>query len=142
MVPHDNSVSMLTCLRPALEGAMPGERTRRSAWRLILCSILCASATIRAQGSRQPDWTRLEDETMRHFQALLRFDTSNPPGNEVLVTDYLKETLEREGIPVQIFASDQKRPNLVARIKGSGRKRPVLYMGHTDVVTVDPAKWE
>jgi acetylornithine deacetylase/succinyl-diaminopimelate desuccinylase-like protein len=110
--------------------------------RLFLFLAWIVPASLIAQGTRQPDWTRLEDETMRHFQALLRLDTSNPPGNEVQVTDYLKETLEREGIPVQIFASDEKRPNLVARIRGSGRKRPVLYMGHTDVVTVDPAKWE
>jgi acetylornithine deacetylase/succinyl-diaminopimelate desuccinylase-like protein len=120
---------------------MTGERTRRSRWRLILCSILCASATLLAQGSRQPDWARLEDETMRHFQALLRLDTSNPPGNEVAVTNYLKQVLEKEGIPVQIFARDPNRPNLVARLKGSGRKQPILFMGHTDVVTVDPKKW-
>jgi len=117
---------------------MTGEKTRRSAWRLILCSILCASATIRAQDSRQPDWVRLEDETMRHFQALLRLDTSNPPGNEVAVTNYLKQVLEKEGIPVQVFAREPNRPNLVARLKGNGRKQPILFMGHTDVVTVDP----
>jgi acetylornithine deacetylase/succinyl-diaminopimelate desuccinylase-like protein len=29
----------------------------------------------------------------------------------------------------------------VARIKGNGKKRPILVMGHTDVVTVDPKKW-
>ena len=78
---------------------------------------------------------------MRHFQALLRLDTSNPPGNEVVVTNYLKQVLEKEGIPVQIFARDPNRPNLVARLKGNGRKQPILFMGHTDVVTVDPKKW-
>jgi len=75
------------------------------------------------------------------FQALLRLDTSNPPGNEILATDYLKAVLEREGVPVRTFALDPQRSNLVARIKGNGSKRPVLYMGHTDVVTVDPKKW-
>ena len=78
---------------------------------------------------------------MRHFQALLRLDTSNPPGNEVAVTNYLKQVLEKEGIPVQIFAREPNRPNLVARLKGNGQKQPVLFMGHTDVVTVDPKKW-
>ena len=78
---------------------------------------------------------------MRHFQALLRLDTSNPPGNEVAVTNYLKQVLEKEGIPVQIFAREPNRPNLVARLKGNGRKQPILFMGHTDVVTVDPKKW-
>jgi acetylornithine deacetylase/succinyl-diaminopimelate desuccinylase-like protein len=81
------------------------------------------------------------EELLQHFQALLRLDTSNPPGNERLVTDYLRQVLEREGIPVQILALDPARPNLVARLRGSGAKRPILLMGHTDVVTVDEKKW-
>ena len=55
--------------------------------------------------------------------------------------DYLKQVLDKEGIPYQVFAKDPQRPNLVARLKGNGKKRPILVMGHTDVVTVDPAKW-
>src|SRR6476620_8732117 len=107
-------------------------------------SIVAAAAAVDARLSAQtsaPDWAKLQTETLQHFQALLRLDTSNPPGNEYLVTDYLKGVLEKEGIPVEIYALDPKRPNLVARLKGSGRKQPILYMGHSDVVTVDPKKW-
>ena len=82
-----------------------------------------------------------DDEAMRHFQAILRLDTQNPPGNEVRVVEYLKGVLDREGIEVKTFALDPQRPNLVARLRGDGSKRPLLVMGHTDVVTVDPAKW-
>lgn len=88
-----------------------------------------------------PDWARLEDETMGHYQALLRIDTSDPPGREADAVAYLKQALEKEGIPVQTFALESHRPNLVARLKGNGRKRPLLLMGHTDVVNVDPTKW-
>jgi acetylornithine deacetylase/succinyl-diaminopimelate desuccinylase-like protein len=88
-----------------------------------------------------PDWRAVEEETLRHYQALLRLDTSNPPGNETRAAQYLKGVLEREGIAAQIVANDPQRANVVARLKGSGRKRPLLIMGHTDVVTVDPAKW-
>ena len=49
--------------------------------------------------------------------------------------------LEREGIPVEVFALEPHRPNLVARLKGTGKKRPLLIMAHTDVVNVDPKKW-
>ena len=102
--------------------------------------LLFAAASV-ALAQQQPDWTRYQDETMRHFQALLRLDTSDPPGNEKPAVDYLKRVLEAEGIPVKVFALEPHRPNLVARIKGSGRKRPLLMMGHTDVVNVDPKKW-
>src|SRR4029077_8873840 len=67
--------------------------------------------------------------------------TSSPPGNEGLAVDYLKQVLDKEGIPYQVFASDPKRPNIVVRIKGNGKKKPFLVMAHTDVVTVDPKKW-
>ncbi len=87
------------------------------------------------------DWAKVEAETMEHFQAMLRFDTADPPGNERPAADYLKKVLEAEGISTQEFSLEPHRPNVVARIAGSGRKRPLLIMGHTDVVNVDPAKW-
>jgi acetylornithine deacetylase/succinyl-diaminopimelate desuccinylase-like protein len=99
------------------------------------------SRTVFGQGTGQQDPVPNSDELLQHFQALLRLNTSNPPGNERLVTDYLKQVLEDEGIPVQILALDPARPNLVARLKGNGTKRPILLMGHTDVVTVDEKKW-
>ncbi|MCC6392454.1 MAG: M20/M25/M40 family metallo-hydrolase [Bryobacterales bacterium] len=88
-----------------------------------------------------PDWRAVDEEGMRHYQALLRINTSDPPGVELPAVEYLKRVLEAEGIPARIFALDAKRPNLVARLKGSGGKRPLLIMGHTDVVNVDPVKW-
>jgi acetylornithine deacetylase/succinyl-diaminopimelate desuccinylase-like protein len=87
------------------------------------------------------DRAAIETETLKHFQALIQADTSSPPGNEVRAVDYLKKVLDSEGVPYQVFAKDPQRPNLVVRIKGSGRKRPLLVMGHTDVVTVDAKKW-
>ena len=79
---------------------------------------------------------------MRHYQAVLRLDTTNPPGNERRAVDYLKQVLDQAGVPNQIFALDENRPNIVARLKGNGKKRPLLIMGHTDTVTVDAAKWK
>jgi acetylornithine deacetylase/succinyl-diaminopimelate desuccinylase-like protein len=107
---------------------------------VITVSVLTVIAGARQQPV-QPDWPRLEDETMRHFQALLRADTSDPPGNEKPAADYLRQVLEREGIAVETFALEPDRPNVVARLKGNGSKRPVLLMGHLDVVNVDAAKW-
>lgn len=101
-------------------------------------AIVCTLSSPRAE---QAASSEVEAETLRHFQALLRLDTSNPPGNEVIAVEYLKQVLDKEGITNQVFASDPKRPNLVARIPGNGKKRPILVMGHTDVVGVEPEKW-
>ncbi|HUR35627.1 MAG TPA: M20/M25/M40 family metallo-hydrolase [Vicinamibacterales bacterium] len=100
-----------------------------------------ASDLVHGQGRRDPDWARLQDETLQHYQAVLRMDTSDPPGNEKPVVDYLEQVLTRDGIAVQRFEAEPNRINLVARLKGNGRKKPLLLMGHTDVVTVDPKKW-
>jgi acetylornithine deacetylase/succinyl-diaminopimelate desuccinylase-like protein len=94
-----------------------------------------------AQTALQPDWKAFEEETLQHYQALLRFETMDPPGNEKPAADYLKQVLEKEGISTKVFALEPNRPNVVARLQGKGTKRPLLIMGHTDVVNVDPKKW-
>ena len=109
--------------------------------RLVFVAAALASAAVAiAQAPQQPDWTKLEDETMRHYQALLRFDTSDPPGKELPAAEYLKQVFDKEGIPAQLFALEPNRPNVVARLKGNGRKRPLLIIGHSDVVNVDPGE--
>jgi len=110
--------------------------------RALTLIALAVAGWVSIPGAQTP-WNAaaIEQETMQHFQALLRLDTSSPPGNEIRAVDYLAQVLKREGIPYEVFAKDPQRPNLVARIKGNGKKRPILVMGHTDVVTVDPKKW-
>jgi acetylornithine deacetylase/succinyl-diaminopimelate desuccinylase-like protein len=110
--------------------------------RMLLVVPLLAGVTVMPARAQAPiDWKAVEAETLQHFQALVRIDTSNPPGNETRAVEYLKQVLDREGIAYQEFAADPNRANLVVRIKGNGTKRPILVMGHTDVVTIDPKKW-
>ena len=106
----------------------------------IVVAVFCATV-LSAQARRDPEWPRLQAETLQHYQAVLRIDSSDPPGNEKGVVDYFEQMLTREGIAVQRFEAEPNRVNLVARLKGNGRKRPLLLMAHTDVVTVDPKKW-
>ena len=87
------------------------------------------------------DWDKVKAETLLHYQSIVRMNTSNPPGNETSVVNYLKDVLDREGISYQVFALEPSCANLVARLKGSGRKKPVLILGHTDTVGVQPEMW-
>src|SRR5579872_4711288 len=86
-------------------------------------------------------WPQVNAELLRHYQALVRIDTTDPPGNETKAVEYIKQVLEADGIAVIITAKDPARANLVARLKGNGSKRPILLLGHTDTVKVDPSKW-
>jgi len=107
----------------------------------ILLVAALAAAFAGAQPAAAPDWRAAENEILRRYQDLLRLDTTNPPGNEHLVVDYLKQLFDAEGIPAEVLALDPNRSNIVARLKGTGKKRPLLIMGHSDDVTVDASKW-
>ena len=109
--------------------------------RPMLSALLVVAASAAPHAQAPAGQAAIEAETLKHFQALVQLDTSSPPGNEVRAVEYLKKVLDAEGIPAEVFAKDPQRPNLVARIKGNGKKQPILVMGHTDVVTVDPKKW-
>jgi len=105
----------------------------------LIVSILLLPVSLSSQTN--PDFARNRDEALRNLQGLVRIDTSNPPGNESKAVDYLKAILDKEGISNEILAGNKERANLVARIKGNGKKKPILLMGHTDVVGVERDKW-
>ena len=109
---------------------------------LALCTFITVQGAAQSQRVQRVDWPAVERETLEHFQAIVRLDTSNPPGNETRVAEYLSKVLDANGIPVQVFALEPARANVVARLKGNGTRRPLLLMGHTDVVSVEPAKWQ
>ena len=71
----------------------------------------------------------VDAETLRHFQALVRMDTTSPPGNEKPAADYVAQVLAREGIPVQTFAVEAHRPNVVARLTGNGTQAAAVADG-------------
>jgi acetylornithine deacetylase/succinyl-diaminopimelate desuccinylase-like protein len=75
------------------------------------------------------------------LQNLIRFDTTNPPGNERPCIQYINGLLKDAGIKTNIIARKSSRPNLIARLKGSGQAPPLLLYGHVDVVTTEGQKW-
>ena len=75
-------------------------------------------------------------------QALLRIDTTNPPGNERPAADYLAGKLKEVGYEVKVIESAPTRANLVARYRGNGKAAPLLLAAHLDVVEADATRWE
>lgn len=105
---------------------------------VAVASLFICTAAVHAA---EPDWTDIEAETLRHFQALVQFNTQDPPGREEEAANYLQKVMTAAGIDVSMHALEAHRPNVLARLKGNGSKRPLLIMGHTDTVNVDPKKW-
>ncbi|HMJ10675.1 MAG TPA: M20/M25/M40 family metallo-hydrolase [Polyangiaceae bacterium] len=82
------------------------------------------------------------EEALIHFKALLRIDTTNPPGNERPAAEYIVGVLEREGIACKLVESRPGRASVVARLTSSGQKGPLLLNGHLDVVPVERSEWK
>jgi acetylornithine deacetylase/succinyl-diaminopimelate desuccinylase-like protein len=75
------------------------------------------------------------------LQNLIRFDTTNPPGNERPCIEYINGLLKEAGFETTPVAKTPERPNLIARLKGEGKAPPLLLYGHVDVVTTESQKW-
>ncbi len=109
-------------------------RLRRLALPLLALAFVPAFAAA-------PDFAAAHQETVATLRDFVRVDTSSPPGNETRGAAFLKAILDKEGIPAELLGADPARQSLVARLKGSGKKKPIVIMGHTDVVGVEREKW-
>jgi acetylornithine deacetylase/succinyl-diaminopimelate desuccinylase-like protein len=103
------------------------------AW-LLVC--LCAHGQ---------DKSALGLRARRYLTDLIRIDTTNPPGNETRVAEYLKQVAAASGIACETLGAESARLNFVARIparaSGGERLRPLLLMAHSDVVPADRSQW-
>jgi acetylornithine deacetylase/succinyl-diaminopimelate desuccinylase-like protein len=108
---------------------------------LIRNSFLLFLVVGLASAQSTPNFNMSRDEAVKFLGELVKIDSSNPPGNETRAAQYIKSVLEAEGIPAQIHESAPGRGNLVARLKGNGKRKPLLLMAHLDVVGVERDKW-
>jgi acetylornithine deacetylase/succinyl-diaminopimelate desuccinylase-like protein len=88
------------------------------------------------------NWDQLLSEATGHLQEYLRIQTVNPPGNEIEGAKFFKKIFEKESIPYQVFEPSPGRGSLLATLKGSGKKKPMLLLSHMDVVPVEKERWE
>jgi len=97
---------------------------------LLLC-VLCVSAVSAA-----------DPEVARLLSDVIRIDTSNPPGNEAKLAEFLESKFAGQGFEIDIIPTPQPgKSHFIARLRGDGTKRPILLAGHEDVVGVEREKW-
>ena len=107
----------------------------------FLLVILTALIPLRASAA-DIDWNKAGQQAAELLSAYVRIDTTNPPGNETAAAKFLAAHFEQAGIENQVLESAQGRGIVVARLQGSGEKRPVVLLSHLDVVPADPAGWK
>ena len=92
-------------------------------------------------GLSEQEWRALEREVVDLFTALLRVDTTNPPGNETACAEVLRAYLEDNGLPCTVVGELPHRQNLVTRLDGARPGPTLTFLGHMDVVPADAAEW-
>ena len=90
---------------------------------------------------KKEDLSHIYQNPVELLQKLIRFDTTNPPGNESDCIAFINHLLTQAGIATKILAKSQDRPNLIARFPGQGTAAPLLLYGHIDVVTTENQQW-
>jgi acetylornithine deacetylase/succinyl-diaminopimelate desuccinylase-like protein len=106
---------------------------------LLLATSLVVS--LGAQSQKALDAAASQAEATNFLKELVKIDTQDPPGNESKVADYIESVLKKEGIASERLVTDPGRDSIVARLKGDGSAKPLLIMGHEDVVPVDRSHW-
>lgn len=82
------------------------------------------------------------DRAVNLLSEFIKIDTTNPPGNEEDAILFLDAYLDRAGIPTEIFHVAPKRANIMARITGKNKGKPIILLSHIDVVPARADEWE
>jgi len=106
---------------------------------LLLSCALLFSSTLHAQTD---DSTRqLAHDT---FKQLIEINTTDSVGNVTTASEAMAQRFRDAGFPdgdIYIGGPNDRKKNLVVRLHGSGNHKPVLLIGHLDVVEARREDW-
>jgi len=109
-------------------------------WSVSLCAfVLLATAAVPAQ-------TDDADRRLAHdiFKQLIEINTTDSVGNVTSAAEAMAQRLRDAGFPagdIQVLGPNDRKNNLVVRLHGTGAKKPLLLMGHLDVVEARREDW-
>jgi acetylornithine deacetylase/succinyl-diaminopimelate desuccinylase-like protein len=106
-----------------------------------VCLLILLTIPPTAMG-QEVDWKTTVGEAVDTLQHYLRFDTTNPPGDVTEAAGFLQNILEGEGLTVTRYEAAPGKINLHARLKGSGKAKPIVLLHHMDVVPADTSRWD
>jgi acetylornithine deacetylase/succinyl-diaminopimelate desuccinylase-like protein len=106
----------------------------------------CALAVVCQLGvpSAQTPSPPLIESSRQLLRDLVGINTAEPDGNTTIAATRVAEFLKSAGFPaedVQVIGPDPRRGNLVARLRGRGTGKPILFIAHLDVVAAMRDDW-
>jgi acetylornithine deacetylase/succinyl-diaminopimelate desuccinylase-like protein len=112
---------------------------------VFLLGMALACGNARAQAPAGPaDLGKLADEAQTWLADLIRINTTNPPGNEMMAAKYVAAILQKEGIQNEVLEIQPGRGIVIGRLQSGplpDAANALMLMAHMDVVGVDASKW-
>src|SRR5881392_1418717 len=108
-------------------------------WILSFCLIAICASRARAQ---VPDQTKQLAHDI--FKQLIEINTTDSVGNITTAAEAMAKRLRDGGFAegdIKIAGPNERKKNLVARFRGTGKRKPVLFIGHLDVVEALRSDW-
>ena len=110
-------------------------------WLALLSSAVRVFAGAAAAGQNHG---AVNPEARAIFKELIEINTTDSAGNVTLAAEAMAKRLRDAGYPekdVIVAGPQERKKNLVVRLRGTGQKAPVLFIGHLDVVEALPSDW-
>ena len=119
----------------------------RSTWRRRSRILSAALISIVVAGSHSADAAALSAEqqlALDIYKELVEIDTTTATGDTGQAADAMATRLRAagfDGSDVQVFKPAPRKGNLVARLRGTGKRKPILLLAHLDVVPANREDW-
>src|SRR5436853_7098649 len=112
---------------------------RELRWILSFCLIASCAPRARTQGQDQT-------KQLAHdiFKQLIDINTTDSVGNVTTAAEAMAERLRNAGFAeddLHVAGPSDRKKNLVVRFRGAGKRKPVLFIGHLDVVEALRQDW-
>src|SRR6202040_1862124 len=106
---------------------------------LLFCLIVSAAPGGRAQAVDQT-------KQLAHdiFKQLIEINTTDSVGNVTTAAEAMAKRLRDGGLAegdLHVAGPNERKKNLVARFRGTGKRKPILFIGHLDVVEALRSDW-
>src|SRR5438552_12895702 len=112
---------------------------RKTHWILAVCLIAgCAPLGL----AQSQDQTRQLSRNI--FKQLIEINTTDSVGNVTTAAEAMARRLRDGGFAetdIKVAGPNERKKNLVARLRGTGKRKPILFIGHLDVVEALRADW-
>jgi acetylornithine deacetylase/succinyl-diaminopimelate desuccinylase-like protein len=122
--------------------SVPLISSRRPLFALTLLALLLSAATVAFVETGPPS---AEDALAREiFAELIEVNTTDSVGDNTKAAEAVARRLRDAGFPeedVRVLGPHPRKGNLVARLRGSGKREPILLLAHIDVVEALPSDW-